>query len=189
VALQKVQYCSVLWSSLIGQKLWPGEEEWWNCSAGFVRQRRCHLLLSKRLHLLTLFLSNELGTELSRNFKKKGENLQPAKYPILNNVCLCMDNGYTDLKSSAKYWGDNLRRLNAIPVGVGETDWQIWIRRLPSQYPPHPLSHTIDMAFGDWSCHLWSFYIVGPKKGVVWGEGYGDQGLIQSCAGILSCHT
>jgi hypothetical protein len=21
--------------------------------------------------------------------------------------------------------------------------------------PPHPLSHTIDMAFGDWSCHLW----------------------------------
>jgi hypothetical protein len=46
-------------------------------------------------------------------------------------------------------WAHNLRRSNAIPNGVGGTDWPIRIRRLQSQYPPHPLSHAIDMAFGD----------------------------------------
>jgi hypothetical protein len=35
-------------------------------------------------------------------------------------------------------WGDNLRRPNAIPKGVGGTDWPITIRRLPS---PPPLTY------------------------------------------------
>jgi hypothetical protein len=48
------------------------------------------------------------------------------------------------------YWGDNLRRPNAIPKGVGERTDQ----SESAACPPHPLSHTIDMAFGDWSCQL-----------------------------------
>jgi hypothetical protein len=36
------------------------------------------------------------------------------------------------------YRGDNLRRPNAIPKGVGGTDWPIRIRRLPS---PPPLTY------------------------------------------------
>jgi hypothetical protein len=46
--------------------------------------------------------------------------------------------------------GDNLRRPNAIPKGGGERTDQ----SESAACPPHPLSHTIDMAFGDWSCHL-----------------------------------
>jgi hypothetical protein len=39
--------------------------------------------------------------------------------------------------SVIKYRGDNLRRPNAIPKGVGGTDWPIRIRRLPSPTPSH----------------------------------------------------
>jgi hypothetical protein len=49
--------------------------------------------------------------------------------------------------------GDNLRRQNAIPKGVGGTDWPITIRRLPSPPPSHiPL--TWHWGTEVVSCHL-----------------------------------
>jgi hypothetical protein len=37
-----------------------------------------------------------------------------------------------------RYWAHNLRRPNAIPIGVGGTDWPIRILRLASQYQSVP---------------------------------------------------
>jgi hypothetical protein len=86
------------------------------------------------------------------------DSYNTAGIPVTKKVPSCLVIGpseYALCKSAGltvRTRGDNLRHPNAIPKGVGGTDWPIRIRRLPS---PPPLTYQWHMAFGDWSCHLW----------------------------------